>query len=288
MNLFCSEQLIGVRRKSESRVGKTIFSIMSNLKSLRQTVNDWLAQEVPVSASTFTDSTEKATTRANLIGTDNSDPAAQGVEIYTDPKNLGTAVASIMGRNQRVANFHPAYQTPEILATKFSEYINQVDKCPFLHLVKNDYVKHSFNSKDYNVLIDQVVKLYEGIASEDLNKMKDSIAEMGKSIFSQEKAEDFKNLFCETTLLLKKEGNKLLIFNTTLHMKKEHKGLFKPDIEEQEYTVNRSEYIILPELIKTHATALAALDKLNVDDWMSGSTSPEVQDKLCFKVKPFN
>jgi len=256
---------------------------MKNSISVRQLVSDWINSPIPASVQTSSES--KATARANMLGTDNSDPAASGEHIYTDPKNLGTAVASIMGRNQRVADFHPAFQAPEVLATKFEDYIRNVDKCPFLHLVKNDYVKHTFNSKDYNVLIDAIVKLYEGITSEDMDKMKNSIAEMGKSIFSQEKAEDFKNLFSETTLLLKKENSKLLIFHTTLHMKKEHKGLFKPDIEEQEYTVNRAEYIILPELMKTHAKALAALDKLSVDDWMTDSTSSEVRKDLCFKVE---
>jgi hypothetical protein len=56
----------------------------------------------------------------------------------------------------------------------------------------------------------------------------------------------------------------------------------------QEYTVNRTEYRILNEMIITYAEQLARLDKRNVDDWTNESTTPEKQGyKLCFNVDPY-
>jgi hypothetical protein len=262
---------------------------MYNL-TVRELINQWMNVDsiLPSSLpSLFEISEASATARANMLGTDTSDPEATGMAIYTETNNLPTAVASILNHTQQKANFHPADTNPEKLAAAYSTYIAEIDKNPFLHLLSSEQSKQSFQSKDYNLLIDQVVSLYKGVSSQDLDAIKSSISEMAKSVFGQEKSEDWKNLFSQATLDMSDLANPtMLIYYTSLHMKHEKDG--KSEVSEQDYEVRKTKYIILPDLIKAHAGTLAKLDKKSVDDWMSDSTSPEKKNaRPCFNVKPF-
>ena len=108
---------------------------------------------------------------------------------------------------------------------------------------------------------------------------------MGKAVFGQESSEQWKNIFSQSTLDLSDPNNPIMfIYYTTLHMKHE-KG--KAEVNIQEYSVNKTKYAILPDLIKTYASKLATLDKKSVDDWVDESVSPERKNaKLCFQFKP--
>ncbi|MOA69550.1 hypothetical protein D3C78_1978070 [compost metagenome] len=55
-------------------------------------------------------------------------------------------------------------------------------------------------------------------------------------------------------------------------------------MQEQDYEVRMATYLVLPDLIRAHASTLAGLDKKSVDSWMNDSTSPERPNvKLCFR-----
>jgi len=228
-----------------------------------------------------------ASTIANFLGTDQSDPGATGSNIYSDPKNLPTAVASILNRSQNKANFHPASQTPEVVAQRYADYITEIDRIPFMSLQKNDQHKQAYNSSNYNVLIDNIVSLYDGVSQQDKNQIKESIANLAKSVFTETKSEVWTNLFSQATLnYVSATDIKLYIYYTTLYMRHEDKG--KDGVSDhQEYTVNRVEYKVLTEMIGHYAQQLAKLDKKNIDDWTGESSTPEKAGyKLCFNVEP--
>ncbi|WP_218574105.1 hypothetical protein [Plesiomonas shigelloides] len=258
------------------------------MSNVRQLVNDWVAGRVSLAAtaSMFAVNAEQAQyadTVGDFLGIDTSSPSAKGRDIFADPRNLPTAIATIMTHTQNKADFHPAVQTPEVVAVRFAGYITGMDNTPFFHLLTNDYVKQTFKSKDYNQLIDQVVSLYDGVSESDKAKLKTKITDMAKSVFSQSHSEKWENLFSQATIDYSNPNEpKLYIFYTTLHMKHEKNG--KSEVSEQEYTVNRVEYSVLPELIRTYADKLSALVKADVDDWMNDSSSPSNPAiKLCFE-----
>ncbi|MBX2829213.1 MAG: hypothetical protein KTR22_13690, partial [Flavobacteriaceae bacterium] len=210
---------------------------------------------------------------------------AKGLAVYTDSKNLPTAIASILSHAQNRANFHPARLTPEQLAVYFQDYISEIDSVPFFGLLKNVNSKSKYKSKDYNKLIDQVVNLYDGVSAEDKNGIKNSIADMAKSVFSKESKEDWKNIFSQATIDLSNPSQpRLFIYYTTLHMKYERR---KAEVKLQEFSVNKTEYAILSELIAANAERLLSIDKKRVSDWLGESTSKERNNaKLCFTPEP--
>jgi hypothetical protein len=253
--------------------------------SLRLIIQEWLH---PVSLSGRTSflsaaNDTSATARGTALGENNSDPQATGKEIYSNPQNLPTAIASIMNHAQNRADFHPASVPPDQLAQKFNGYVTEVDKTPFFHLEKHDSVKQSFYSKDYNKLIDQISGLYDSVSSGDRSKIKDDITDMAKSVFSDQRSEQWRNLFSQSTIDFSDiRRPKLFIYYTTLRMKHDSSG--KSEVNEQEYTVSRTEYTVLADLIRAYASNLASLDKKSVDDWLTESTTQErANAKLCFK-----
>lgn len=254
---------------------------------VREVVESWVHIIPKTALQPLSDDQASATARGNFLGQDTSDPDAKGTAIYTDTNNLPTAIASILNHSQTRANFHPANTPPEQLAAAFSAYVAEIDKNPFFHLETSESDKQSFYSSDYNLLIDQVVNLYKGVSSEDINQIKDSITDMAKSVFGQEKSEQWKNLFSQSSIDMSDLYNpKFYLYYTSLHMFHEKSG--KSEVKEQDYEVRTTTYLILPDLIKAHAETLAGLDKKSVDDWLDGATSPERPNaQLCFRPTAF-
>jgi hypothetical protein len=260
---------------------------MPNIK-VRDLVKEWIASTPTRPPASAADDKSSATAGGAFLGDPfTADVDATGVEIYSKLENLPTAIASILNKCQVNASFHPADTTPEQLAAAFSGYVEQIDKCPFLGLLATDNDHQSFYSSDYNLLIDQVVNLYRGLANEDLNVIKDQITDMAKSVFGQTKSEQWKNLFSQATIDMTDLKNpKLYLYYTSLHMMHDKSG--KSEVSEQDYEVRQTSYVVLPDLIRTHAGALAALDKKSVNDWLDGTTSPERQNaRLCFRSRPY-
>ncbi|MDO5978358.1 hypothetical protein [Flavivirga spongiicola] len=249
--------------------------------SITQLVESWINVTPDVRFREAPEGKKQAVARGNMLGSDTSDPDSEGSAIYTESQNLPTAVASILSHVQDRADFHPTSLSTEQLAVYFQDYIKEVDKTPFFALFKNEKTKSKYESKNYNVLIDQIVSLYEGISKSDENAMKESISNMAKSVFSKETKEDWKNIFSQSTIDMSNPLQpRIFIYYTTLHMKYV-KG--KSEVNLQEFEVNRTEYVILPDLIRAYANKLTALDKKSVDDWMGDATSPERKGaKLCF------
>jgi hypothetical protein len=259
---------------------------LTNLR-VREIIENWILVVPKKALPPVIDDNVAATSRGTFLGQDTSDPDAKGIAIYSDTENLPTAIASLLNHSQVRANFHPANTPPERLADAFSSYVTEIDSNPFFHLLESENDKQAFYSSDYNLLIDQIVNLYKGVSSEDLNQIKTAITDMAKSVFGQAKAENWKNLFSQSTIDMSDLDNpKFYLYYTSLHMFHEKSG--KSEVQEQDYEVRTTTYLILPDLIKAHADTLAKLDKKSVDNWMSGSTSPERPNaQLCFRPTVF-
>lgn len=253
--------------------------------TVRDVVHDWLQIQIADINQAWlrSDANTAATAAGNFLGKNDSDPNAQGIAIYKDPRNLPTAIASILNHTQNKAGFHPASIPADKLAAAFGSYVTEIDKTPFLHLVQNSSDKQKFESSNYNALIDRVVGLYDGVSSQDKEKIKQSIVDMAKSVFTQTHSEDWKNLFAQSTLDFTDYGNPtFILYYTSLYMYHDKNG--KSDVAKQEFEVRATKYQVLPEMIKAYAEKLVTLDVQSVDNWLSDNTSPKAQNiRLCFE-----
>ncbi|TJY34091.1 hypothetical protein [Pontimicrobium aquaticum] len=225
-----------------------------------------------------------AIVRANMLGTDTSDPKSDGEQIYSESQNLPTALASILNHVQNSANYHPTTQNPTQLAASYSLLLQQIAQFPVFAPIQTKKYNKSFSSKNYNVLLDQVVSIFDELSTSDLNLLKTSLANMGKSVFSSGGIATSTYVFSMFTLNMNNSSAPyLLIYDASFYMK--HKD-GKDEINKQSYVIVKNVFPILPDVIKANAKELAAIDKKNVDEWIKESTSPEKKSyQLCFQVE---
>ncbi|AYA47855.1 hypothetical protein [Ralstonia pseudosolanacearum] len=227
---------------------------------------------------------DSAAAVGDFLGKDTSDPGAKGEAIYSDPRNLPTAIASIMNHAQKRANFHPAKDTLDVLAKDFDRYVEEIDNTPFFHLLTHDGNERFFEGKDYNKLINSIVGLYDGVSQQDKDKLKNAIREMAENVFSQSHAKDKKTMFSQSTIdYSNPENPTIMIYYTALAMT--HDKNRKSEVSTQWYEVRRTRYLVLSSLIRTYAKELAAIDKQTIIGWTKDSTSqkqPNAKFELCF------
>ena len=258
------------------------------INTFEQLIESWVHVSSNYPRAALWSSDQGATAGANFLGYDSSDPAAQGIAIYEDPKNLPTAIACILNRAQNRADFHPAIQKSSELANKFNQYINELNNTPFIQLnTPITKASRTFNTSDYNVLFNQIVSVYHGITKEAKNRLKQSIANMANAVFGSDNTEAWKNIFMQSTIdYSDPKQPKIYFYSTKLHMKKITQK--KSEVVEQSYEVTGRVYTVLTTVIRKKAAYLADLDKKNVDDWLSDNTTREkAKFNACFQVEPY-
>lgn len=267
---------------------------MSTSTSIQQLVSEWIqtgaeptavglmSAPVGLMSAPVGSNLEQATSSGLFLGNNTSDTTAAGRDIYSNPKNLPTAISSILNHAQTRADFHPASTPPDKLANHFKAYVTEIDKTPFFHLLEHRDAKQEFYSKNYNVLIDQIANLYDGVSNSDREKLKTAIKELARSVFSEVKSNRWENLFSQSTIDYSNPAEPhIFIYYTKLHFGHDATSS-KSEVNQQTYTVSKTKYAILPNLIEAYADKLASLDKTSVDDWLSSSTSPADKNvKLC-------
>lgn len=228
-----------------------------------------------------TDETTQANIGGMFLGKNESDPSAQGKEIFDNPKNLPTAVATILQHSQNKADFHPSFQQPLVVAEKFREYLREIDSVPFLSLSMNDKVQKSYKEKNYDKLINEIVSLYDGFEEKDKAKLKESIRNIASSLVDSKDTELYRDIFSQATIRNENKEMEVVIYYTNFSMKRTEK---KGEVTiNQNYTVNRVVYTVLSASIKAHADVLAKLTKTDVDDWIDKTSTPTNPAlKLCF------
>jgi hypothetical protein len=251
--------------------------------NLNQLVQAWL--HTTYSPVKYMSSTNPTTSRANFLGYDNSDSGANGENIYNDPENLPTAIASILNHVQKVADFHPASQSPQEIGQSFSTYLRVLDTSPFFdaHPVRV-HEKH-FDNGNYNQLFSEIAKCYHGLTEDTYQEMRKSISNMARSVFdSSGSSQAWVNLFAQSTIdYLDNEYPKLFLYYSTFHMKKDTSG--KSDVLSQEFKVVENIFSINTSIIQAAAAELAEIDKKSVDDWLENSTSQENSNyQKCFTL----
>jgi len=236
------------------------------------------------------ESTQGTTARGSFLGQNNSDPAARGRAIFTEPQNRPTAVAMLLSHAQIRADFHPASANPASLKDGFLRYLGEIRNCPAFAETLNDEKQEFFNSGDYNVLVNQIAQTYVGVSRADQLKLAQSMADMYRSVMSSDHAELWANLFTQTTLdYSRPDDTRVYLYFTTLHMKHEvdRSGKSERVLAEQTYFVRRAIYCALPDVMRANAPVFAQMTYRTVDDWLEMATTPERSGAppLCFQVR---
>lgn len=210
-----------------------------------------------------------------------------GVEIFSNPKNLPTAISSILNEIQKRAAFFPS-SSPDLeeAVIGFKDYLEGIDSSPVFSFSDRRVDAQKFESGDYNKFIDSIVSVYDGISAEDLNKLKDGIVGMAKSLFGDSTGTSSKEFFTQSVInTTKYKKPKILLTYMRLFMSYKEDG--KKECKEQEYKVYHIQHEVLSHVIHDYADQLAKFQMTSIKDWVNGITTPVPKNakKLCFESK---
>ncbi len=227
-------------------------------------------------------------TSAAVLGSTTVDPKSKGIEIYKDPKNLPTALASILNHVQQQANFHPYKQDAKAIGHFYPGLEVVIKDLKIFGKPYCDQFKNNFSTKDYNQLLNQVISIFHGLPIRDLNLLKQKLANMGLSVFNVKESITRTMNFNMMMIDLKQPSKPyLILFHANFVMSKTKSG--KSDVAQQRYSINRSIYPINVSLIQQYAEALTSLDETSVETWINSASTPSSQgfrSGLCFRVEP--
>lgn len=260
--------------KSEIKAVEAWLAALSEAKLLRKGLANSQNKEYVVGGGVF-------------LGVDTSAPDASKIEIFSDPKNLPTAISSLLGLAQNSANFHPGDPKKNTTSEDFSQYINKVDQSPFFSLTDTARKEGTVSSKDYDSLIDSIVDVYKGVLSDSVEAITNSVENMAKNVFSQEQAEQSEDLFAQNVIAMSYNNDFgypiVTIAYTHLHMETQKDG--KSSVSSQSFLVTRSTYRVLDAKIHAYADILSGQDTQDVEDWLkSMNTNDDTKSTPCIKT----
>lgn len=100
-----------------------------------------------------------ATSKTIFTGVDNSDPSAQGADVFRDPRNHAKAAASIIGYSADQANFKPKEHGIQETPQAFDDFQAKASKFPGF-LMQANSVRQLNLTGELNNFRDEVIKNY--------------------------------------------------------------------------------------------------------------------------------
>lgn len=219
-----------------------------------------------------------------FLGVDQSEPNASPFEIFSEARNLPTAVASILGWLQKSAHYYPGLIEEKTTPAEFDLYVKALHDCPFLSWTDTDSKEGQVSSKNYDSLINSIAEVYDGAVSGQLEKLTTSVENMAKNVFSQEQAYQTEDLFSQNGIIMASESKSKIpivtIAFTRLHMETSKDG--KSSASSQSFIVKRTTFNVLDSKIHAYASSLSSQSTQDIDEWLASmDTSDDTTSIPC-------
>ncbi|KAF9367390.1 hypothetical protein CPC16_006565, partial [Podila verticillata] len=143
-------------------------------------------------------------------------------------------------------------------ADKFPAYIEKISTFPGFYLEFNDQTTCKQTNDDINVIINEIITMYDGVLDVDIQAVLDSVTKMAETIVnSSDKLED--SVFTQMSITKPNNNQQLYvsIFYTTLKMEVNSQG--KKTYSSQEFCINRSVFVVKSDFLTANALELSKL-----------------------------
>ncbi|MEO4006175.1 hypothetical protein [Flavobacterium sp. CAU 1735] len=226
--------------------------------------------------------TERACCKALFLGSDDSDPNASGTEIFSNPKNLPVAVATILKLIQTRSDFYPDTQNANALFKAIEPYSHHLYTAPFLNLMDGNSIQKDFVNKNYQKIIDDFMTLFSDYSNEDKIKIRNSVRELIQTQSFNAETNTYKNKFVLIIIRNKTNQNADICFYSTSFDMEISAG--QPHIKgNQDYTLAYTIYNLPTSNLQRVAQPLSRLPKTTVNEWIKSNSSPKnTAISLCF------
>lgn len=210
--------------------------------------------------------------------------------------SAGNAVTSMLGLAQSSSGWNP--QDPDAAKNQqnFTKLIGILLANPLMVIKQRDTKSVHYQESNYNSLIDKVVDLYDGIAGDDIGKIKNSIANLAKASTSRVNTSNTSSLFVQNTLNAAESSDIVIMFqSSTMMMEYSHssgkgapKDTYKTEIDVTTIELHFNSAAWTPGM----AESLAKKFTQAWDDWLNGTTTPDAPNQadieFCFGANASN
>jgi len=257
---------------------------MNDQTELTTSIAEWIDanHSSPSMLKAQASTTDRASCKALFLGLDNSDPNASGTDIFSNPKNLPIAVATILKYIQSRSDFYPDTQNAKIVTNTIKEHYRQLDKAPVLNLMDHSFTQKKFSNKNYQKIIDDFMTLFSDYSNEDKTKIRNTVRELIQTQSFDTGTNTYKNAFYLIIVRNKNNQNPdICLYNTSFEMEvKAGQPQIKSD---QDYTFVRTIYNVPSDMLARNAKPLSSLSKVTLDEWITSNSSPKnTAINLCF------
>ena len=195
-----------------------------------------------------------------------------------------------MGIAQRRAGFNPAVigspgtdeDAHRANVNSFNEYVQELSGSPLFTLSLADTLTLRRTSKDFNVLVDEIAGLFQGIAVSDVGMIRQGLVSLAKAAISRMRTQQRQFLFTQSVLQCYGNLVEVSIYSSYVSMYADSaKGA---TTTQAEYQVNRRKLGFRTDLWPDNAEMVWNRQTLSIRDWINANTTisdPQFKKRLC-------
>jgi hypothetical protein len=234
-------------------------------------------------------SSEKVASAAAIAGpraaADHAASKALATKAETDPdgakadfkKRPMDGCTSLLNMARVKAGFNPTAGMTGTNATAYADFIKRVMACPLFNLDMNDQQSVHRDSSDYDQLIDAVVNTFDGVESEDKDKIKTSVQNLVKAAASNSNTTETTDLFVQNVLYAGDSSSNqpayaIYIYSSHVQMT-DNKSKGHHSMQE-DFSVQRTKLTFRINDWQYFSDAVWGKQHTSVDDWLDDNTTP--------------
>lgn len=179
---------------------------------------------------------------------------------------------SLLNISRVSSGFEPSQgMTGENIAA-YARYISSVQKCPLFNIDMNDSITVSRDSNDWNELISAVADTFDGVQSEDKDKIRTSVTKLVQAAASNSDTTESSDLFVQSVINSANDVYEIYIYSSHVELT-DHKSKGSEHINEK-YTITRTKLTFRIGDWPTFAPAVWDKQYSSVNDWLNQNSTP--------------
>lgn len=177
-----------------------------------------------------------------------------------------TGLSTLLDMARAAAGWDPLAPDDPVNVARFRSYVAAVETNPLFHLTLADTVHYERRSQDWSKVISDIADLFDGVESEDRDKIKKSLVGLAEAATSRTDTRQTTNLFAQNTIQAGEDELEAYIYASTVTFV-EHND--KSDTRQQEFTIKRVRFAFQTKLWnEVTATSVAQHHFKSLLDWL--------------------
>lgn len=200
--------------------------------------------------------------------------------------NPSSGCTSLMDMARVAAGFDPTEPFNDDNLVKFRNYLKRVANCPLMTINYADTVNYDKKESNWDDAINGIVDLFEGIESNQKNKIKDSLVNLTKCAISHTKTEQSTTLFTQSTINVDNNGLYFYAYYSSVKIvadkKKGH------TVVQTKFNISRIKLRFYTEYWSSYAEKVMDAHVKSFEDWLNENNTKNGGSKpnlTCFAGK---